>query len=188
MKGALTSSETGEAVSGPRRSVAALAALIIGDGSLDGAAARGLGERLKLPIVQSRALGFFVDAPKRLVALGHEPADAMDFVDACDSEAGEGALGDVLVPWLEGVAKAGHRGAKDALPQLRHVVAVELRSSVLRRQKPPLDGTELMNAAGLPKTAALGSAVAALKRAFRNGEFTTKEQALAWVRRKYPQG
>jgi poly(A) polymerase len=185
---ALLMAGAGEAVSSPRRSVAALATLVLGSGGVDAAAARTLGERLKLPTIQGKALGLLVEVPRRLAAVGPETADAMEFVDLCETEAGEGAFTDLVEPWLAAVAGAGHIGACGAVPAMKRVSGIEMRQNALRKQRPLLDGNELMAAAGLPKSAALGSAVAALKRATRNGEISTREEALEWVKQTYGKG
>lgn len=156
-----------------KRGIAAFAALLLEADVLSPKEAKLLGERLKLAGVDQKLLAFVAEAPTKLFTLGPSPADSLGFVDQTEAAAGPGAFPLLFHPLLS---------ARKALqPALARVERDEARSGHRRQAALPLDGNAVKKVLKLKDGPELGQVLERLKRAYRNGEWTTKAEGEAWL-------
>lgn len=134
------------------------------------AAMEALGLRLKLATNETRYLVFGAEAPRLLAALGPETADLLDFVDAAEAA---GGFASFFQPLLQ--------GAPSLAPTVQRVANAEAAFGHRRVAKLPIDGALLMRALHLPPGPALGLKLTRLRRSYRNGEWTSADEGLAWI-------
>jgi hypothetical protein len=106
----------------------------------------------------------------------------MEFLDACEQTGGEGSIERFFVPVLHAavvvIGPKNQAGAAVRAPALAAAETVEVRFRSLRRQKLPLSGDDVLRVRPDLAGKALGEALLALKRAFRNGEWKTVAEGL----------
>ncbi len=161
------------------RPLATLAVLAVGSGA---PAAAGLASRLKLSRAESRRLEHAAAGFGELANFSEDRALIMEFLDAADQAGGEGSFERFFAPvWhaalmLPGVSAAPKRGAA-----LAAAAATEAHFQAVRRQKLPVSGDDLLRERPAFTGKALGAALLALKRSFRNGDWTTRDQGISWL-------
>lgn len=171
------------------RPLAALATLVCEVLALRGAAALNpadLTVRLKLSRAEGRRIEHAAAALGALATLSDDRALIMEFLDAAEQAGGEGSLERFFAPVLHGVLE--HPAVPDRTLRaaaLARAEAIETRFHALRRQRLPLSGDDLMRARPDLTGKALGGALVALKRAFRNGLWLTPAEGLAWLGVEY---
>jgi hypothetical protein len=131
---------------------------------------RALGRQMRLPTREADKIAFVRDALERVPALATAAqADHLDFVDACEKAAGgPGAFEEFFAPLLTALGCG-----VDKLAQ------TELLHGHLRRAPLPVDGRRLQAELGLAPGPELGRLLELLRREFRNGRWTSADEALA---------
>jgi tRNA nucleotidyltransferase/poly(A) polymerase len=132
-----------------------------------------LARRMRLPTREAAKIAFVRDALERLPALALAGlADRLDFVDACEKAAGgPGAFEEFFAPLLMALGC-------DAEP----VAQAELLHGHRRRAALPVDGRRLQAELGLVPGPELGRLLELLRREFRDGRWTSADEALARAR------
>jgi tRNA nucleotidyltransferase/poly(A) polymerase len=148
---------------------------------LDAAGAAALGARLKLSTAEQKRLAVLPDLRRRLLQPLPDIAARLELGDLADAAAGAlDAFPTMFAPVLA--------TAPELTAPLGAVLQELARHGPRRTARLPLDGKAVAAALGLAPGPALGDAVAALKRAYRNGEWTTREQGLAWLAKRQDAG
>ncbi len=121
--------------------------------------------RLSRSIQQKVMLSLFVP----LDALGHDPAEIMDHIDAWEAH-GTSFMETLLPLWR--VMHADHKAILDELE------GIEARHGLRRRSKVPLDGQALIAHCGVKPGPELGLLLIELKRRWRMGDWQSREEGL----------
>jgi tRNA nucleotidyltransferase/poly(A) polymerase len=129
-----------------------------------------LAQRLKLANSDGKSLRAVLGALSELATCGEEVADALFFVDACESLAGDGAYARWIAPVLATIADAARS------QKLARINVAEVTHGHRRRAAWPIDG-HWLKARGLSDGPELGATLARLKRDFFNGLWTTADDA-----------
>jgi tRNA nucleotidyltransferase/poly(A) polymerase len=148
--------------------------LLYGAGARPTASELGaLARRLRLPTREAAKIAFVGDALERMPALALAGlADRLDFVDACEKAAGgPGAFEEFFAPLLMALGC-------DVEP----VAQAELLHGHRRRAALPVDGRRLQAELGLVPGPELGRLLELLRREFRDGRWTSADEALARAR------
>ena len=153
--------------------LAVFAALLLKAGVSSPKAVKELGERLKMANVDAKLLAFAAEAPARLKTLGSAPADSLAFIDAAEVAAGPGAFAMLYLPLLAPLP--------DLASALARVERDEARHGHRRQAALPLDGHAVKKALGIKDGPELGKVLEELKRAYRNGDWTTKDEGVDWL-------
>lgn len=166
-----------------KRAVVALGALTLAAGGLDAAGWTRLAARLRLSAAEGRTLAFMPVLLAHLATPCADAAAAFELIDQAEREAGEGAWTSVYSPYLR-AAKSGGRASAAVIANFDDVTRVEELHGARRRAKPPLDGRRVMSELKLEQGPELGATMDALKRAYRNGDITTADDAVAWLTKR----
>ena len=152
-----------------------LAGLLLAAGIREPSVATACGERLRLPKSATRGLAGLLHLHGALLSdqTLAEPAAALDVVDFAERAGGRGAwsqtYGPILVDFPE--VSVGLKFVDDA----------ERQHGPRRIAKLPITGHSVSRHLGVTAGPLVGEALAALKRAFRNGEWRSREEGLAWL-------
>jgi tRNA nucleotidyltransferase/poly(A) polymerase len=172
---------------GARRGLLALGSLIYAtihaNGGNHDAKWDALGPRLKLSVAESRALAFMSTLPLRLKAPRHDVAEALEVVDAAEAEGGADAWTDMYAPFIRLMKIVGAVDAQ-LLASVDDITRTEEKFGARRHGKSLLDGRRVMSELGLSQGPELGVVMDKLKRGYRNGAFTTSDEALAWIKKQ----
>ncbi len=157
-----------------KRGLAVFASLLLKADVASPKEVKALAERLKLANVDAKVLAFAAESKTKLKLLGSSPADSLAYIDQAEAAAGPGAFGMLFQPLLA------------PLPDLKAVLSRvekdEARHGHRRLAALPLDGHAVKNALGIADGPELGKALEELKRAYRNGDWTSRDEGLALLK------
>lgn len=156
-----------------KRGLAVFAALLLKADLASPKEVKVLAERLKLANVDAKVLAFAAEAKTKLKLLGSSPADSLAFIDQAEAAAGPGAFGMLFLPLLAPLP--------DLKVALARVERDDARHGHRRLAALPLDGHAVKKALGLKDGPELGKLLDELKRAYRNGDWTSKDEGLGWL-------
>ena len=148
----------------------------VGEGPLPTELSGALADRLRLAHVDAKFLGFAAEATTKLKTLGSSPADSLAFLDQAEAAGGPGAFTLLYQPLL-----APYPALQAALAR---IARDDARLGHKRQAALPLDGHAVKKALNLKDGPELGKQLEELKRAYRNGEWSTKEEGLAWLAKR----
>ncbi len=168
------------------RAVARLAMLFLdeGHGILDKPALEAFSLRMRLSNEQSRKLEVAVFGYDELLRCASERADRFAFIDHVEKHAGhETFLGFYLPFWSLLAGRLKGQKMNQSLEVLKQFRILEEGEGHLRRTAMPVTGKVLMEALSLAPGPRVGEMMEALQRSFRNGQWKSKEEGLAFARR-----
>ena len=150
-----------------------LAALAPPDTDPEGA--RQLAAGLRLSNQESRLLGLLLLRPEQTTAPGPAAADYMGRFDDWEKAGGKGVIADLLLP-------AWHCLYPEAGPALNQLEKTLISTGPLRTRPLPVSGRDLKKAGLVGEGPEMGRLLARLKEEFRNGRFSSREEAMARAR------
>lgn len=156
-----------------KRGLAVFASLLLKADQASPREVKALAERLRMANVDAKVLAFAADAKTKLKLLGSSPADSLAFIDQAEGVGGPGAFALLFQPLFAPLP--------DLKAALARVERDEARHGHRRLAALPLDGHAVKKALGLKDGPELGKALDELKRAYRNGDWTSKDEGLAWL-------
>ncbi|MCX6105061.1 MAG: CCA tRNA nucleotidyltransferase [Proteobacteria bacterium] len=154
--------------------VAVLAGLCLADGLHEEAALTALAERMRMSRHDGKRLAFFATARRQLLlAKPKDTAESLLFLDGCEAAAGQGSFEKLYAPVLG--------STPDLAAALQAVQSTEAKFGHRRHAELPLSGKDVVRQTGLTPGPEVGALLAELKRAYYNGEWTTKEHGIAFL-------
>lgn len=139
---------------------------------------QALGMRLKLSRADTRLLEHAVSAFDDLATFPDKRSLIMEFLDAAEQAGGEGSFNAFFAPvWRAAITITD----SVKLAALAAAEATEARFHALRCQKLPITGEDLQRAPLSYSGKAIGDALLALKRSFRDGIWSTREEGVHWL-------
>lgn len=133
--------------------------------------------KLRLSNEEKNCIVHFLEAADLLPQVKSAQAEILLFVDRFDRKTPDFFL-EVLIPFLKNIYKTSPQNLK----KISDIVDVEKKYG-FRRKPISIQGKELMDFLKLSPGPLVGEALEALRYAFLNGEWETKEEGFQWLRR-----
>lgn len=167
-----------EGIESEWRAVARFSALM--SMALPNSSAQTIGEHFKLSRLQIKQKSVLIEAEPLISEMGAEAADHLQLVDDVEDQMGSGAFAKCFAPYV----KVIHADLGRTIKKLTDVEHSEATKGHLRTAQLPIDGKLLMQKLGLQQGAALGHILTQLKRAYRNGRWTSEAEGLALAKKE----
>lgn len=135
--------------------------------------AQEFGKRLRLSVQQTRTIDFFAKLALNFLQIKLTPADILELYDEAASALATEPFENSFQAWLKAIAQDAKQKT-----HVQSIVDLYRKHADRRTAKLPLSGHDLVQELKIKEGQELGALLAALKREFRNGTWTTREEGI----------